>query len=115
MTSAKKIKRLWGETLVRRAISVLFAGLFVVLALGTAPSGARAQSIDTIASIAVEGTQRVEAETVRSYLLVREGDPFDAIRIDRSLKSLFATGLFADVSLLQEGSTLVVRVLEKQY
>ena len=65
-----------------------------------------------IASIAVEGAQRVEAETVRSYLLVREGDAFDPMRIDRSLKSLFATGLFADVKLSQEGSTLVVHVLE---
>lgn len=97
---------------MRRTISVLCAGLMLALVLGAPLSDARAQITDQIVSIAVEGTQRVEAETVRSYLLVREGDPFDPIRIDRSLKSLFATGLFADVSLSQEGSTLVVRVLE---
>ena len=33
-------------------------------------------------------------------------------RIDRSLKSLFATGLFADISLRREGNTLVVNVVE---
>jgi len=73
---------------------------------------ALAQDSDRIAAIAVEGAARVEAETVRSYLLVREGDSFDPLRIDRSLKSLFSTGLFADVSLRREGSTLVVVVSE---
>ncbi|HEY9080706.1 outer membrane protein assembly factor BamA [Magnetovibrio sp.] len=76
-----------------------------------APS-AQAQESDRIAAIAVEGAARVEAETVRSYLLVREGDSFDPLRIDRSLKSLFSTGLFADVSLRREGNTLVVVVSE---
>ena len=71
-----------------------------------------AQDSDRIDAIAVEGAARVEAETVRSYLLVREGDSFDPLRIDRSLKSLFYTGLFADVSLRREGNTLVVVVSE---
>ncbi|MCR4376594.1 MAG: outer membrane protein assembly factor BamA [Rhodospirillales bacterium] len=97
---------------MRRVISVLCAGFVLAVMLATPLFGARAQEADTITAIAVEGVQRVEAETVRSYLLVREGDEFDPIRIDRSLKSLFATGLFADVSLSQEGSTLVVRVTE---
>jgi len=84
----------------------------LAVALGAPLTSARAQTAETIGQIAVEGAQRVEAETVRSYLLVRVGDPFDPARIDRSLKSLFATGLFADVSLHKEGETLVVRVVE---
>jgi len=70
---------------------------------------ARAQAI---ADIRVDGVQRIDAETVRSYLAVRAGDPFDADRLDRSLKTLFATGLFADVSFKREGGTLVVTVVE---
>ncbi|MGF1640770.1 MAG: outer membrane protein assembly factor BamA [Rhodospirillales bacterium] len=73
---------------------------------------ARAQSDETVARIVVEGIQRIEANTVRSYLLIQEGDPFDPGRIDRSLKSLFATGLFADVTINQVGDALVVRVVE---
>jgi outer membrane protein insertion porin family len=73
---------------------------------------AHAQENDTIQAIAIEGAARIEAETIRSYLLVREGDGFDPVRIDRSLKSLFSTGLFADVSFRREASTLVVIVLE---
>jgi len=71
-----------------------------------------AQNADTIQEVTVEGTQRIEPETVKSYLLIREGDPFDPARIDRSLKSLFATGLFADVTLARKGDTLVVTIVE---
>ena len=57
----------------------------------------------TIADIRIEGIQRIEPETVRSYLLLQPGDPWDAERVDRSLKALFATGLFADVKLDPRG------------
>jgi outer membrane protein insertion porin family len=66
----------------------------------------------TIRSILVEGNQRIEARTVQSYLLVEPGDPFDAERIDLSLKTLFATNLFADVSIDRNGDDLLVRVVE---
>ena len=66
----------------------------------------------TIGSIKIEGIQRIEPETVRSYLVVQTGDPWDPDRIDQSLKALFATGLFADVKLTREGNTLVVKVVE---
>ena len=67
---------------------------------------------DVIQSVEVRGAQRVDPSTVISYMLIREGDPFDPRRIDRSLKSLFATGLFADISLRREGNVLVVNVVE---
>ncbi|MEX2615978.1 MAG: outer membrane protein assembly factor BamA [Alphaproteobacteria bacterium] len=62
--------------------------------------------------IVVEGTQRIEPETVRSYMVIKEGDPLDSERVNQSLKGLFATGLFADVTLRQEGEVLYVRVVE---
>src|SRR3546814_19371500 len=43
---------------------------------------------------------------------VNPGDPFDPVRLDDSLKNLFATGLFADVRLERDGDTLVVVVAE---
>lgn len=106
----KKLK-IFGGTSVRHALSFLFVVFLMTFSLAL-PRTVQAQDGGSIEVIAVEGVQRVEAETVRSYLLVREGDPFDPIRVDRSLKSLFATGLFADVSLSREGNTLVVRVVE---
>ena len=66
----------------------------------------------TVGSIRVDGNQRIEEGTIRSYMLVRPGDAFDPEQLDRSLKTLFATGLFSDVSLKREGNVLVVKVVE---
>lgn len=65
-----------------------------------------------IANIRIVGTQRIEPETVLSYLQIRPAERWDAEKLDASLKALFATGLFADVNLSREGNTLLVRVVE---
>ena len=67
---------------------------------------------DIITQIRVEGNQRIEPETVRSYMQIGVGDKYDAAKVDRSLKTLFATGLFADVTIRREGSVLIVSVVE---
>ena len=67
---------------------------------------------DTIQAIKIEGNQRIETGTILSYMLVQTGDPFDPGRIDRSLKTLYATGLFQDVQLTRDGDTLLVHVVE---
>ncbi len=66
----------------------------------------------TIRAIQIEGNQRIEEGTIRSYMLVVPGDQFDADRIDRSLKTLYATGLFQDVRIDRQGDILVVKVVE---
>lgn len=65
-----------------------------------------------ISAIEVRGNQRIEAATVRSYMLVQPGDPYDADRVDRSLRTLFGTGLFKDATITRNGSTLIVQVVE---
>jgi outer membrane protein insertion porin family len=65
-----------------------------------------------IRDIRVDGVQRIEPATVRSYMQMAPGDPFDAGTVDRALKNLFATGLFADVTIRREGDDLVVQVVE---
>jgi len=65
-----------------------------------------------LAGIVVQGNQRVEPETIVSYMTVRQGDVFGVDDINDSLKRLFATGLFADVSIRREGDYLIVRVVE---
>ena len=119
-----------GETsllLTIRAVRFVAACLMPLLAIGTAaaqtptrparPPVSHAKSVaaqtgGVIQSIKVEGNQRIENGTIKSYLLVQPGDPFDPDRIDRSLKTLYATGLFQDVRLGRVGDTLVVRVVE---
>jgi outer membrane protein insertion porin family len=77
------------------------------------PSGWAPQAYaETIAQIRIEGNQRVEEETVLSYLQFSRGDEFDPERIDESIKVLFQTGLFADVQMFQRDNTLVIRLEE---
>lgn len=80
-------------------------------AAATTPAVAPAPAA-RIRQIMVEGNQRLEPGTVQSYLLLGPGDVFDAARMDLSLKTLFATGLFADVTIREEGETLIVSVVE---
>jgi len=94
--------------LTRSFITSVLALFCLLLGLATAV----AQTGGVIAAIRVEGNQRIEPETVISYMKLAPGDPFDPARIDASLKALFATGLFADVTLRREGNDLVVRVVE---
>jgi outer membrane protein insertion porin family len=98
--------------LVGAAFRFVIAAALVGTVVPVDPVAAQVPGGGRIQEIRIEGTQRVEPETVRSYLLVQPGDTFDSERIDRSLKALFATGLFADVTLRREGEALVVRVVE---
>ena len=104
----KRVTYRWLAVLA--AVCVAATAWFLSAAAQTRPSPAAAGG--TIGSIRIEGVQRIEPETVRSYLLLQPGDPWDAERIDRSLKALFATGLFADVRLRREGDVLVVSIVE---
>jgi outer membrane protein insertion porin family len=76
----------------------------------TAPS-ARAQSV-TVSSIVVQGNQRVEADTIRSYFKPGPGGRLDAFEIDAGVKALFATGLFRDVRPALQGGRLVITIIE---
>jgi outer membrane protein insertion porin family len=103
------------------AVATVGAGTGALLATATDAHAQEGQSAApqapqpsgvAIRRIVVEGNQRIEPATISSYLLVRPGDTFDAERIDLSLKTLFATGLFADVQIEQRGADLVVAVIE---
>ncbi|MDB5698851.1 MAG: bamA [Alphaproteobacteria bacterium] len=67
----------------------------------------------TIRTIAVVGNQRLEPETVISYMPLRVGEPYDRERLDAALKALYETELFADV-VISGGDTgnIVVQVRE---
>ncbi|MFO1080717.1 MAG: outer membrane protein assembly factor BamA [Reyranellaceae bacterium] len=98
--------------IVRLAVLAIVA----ILALGGAAQAQRgptaAATGGVITAIQIQGNVRAEPETIRSYLQLKEGQPFDAAAADRSLKALFATGLFSDVVIEMQGSTLVVKVTE---
>jgi outer membrane protein insertion porin family len=75
-----------------------------------APAGAPV----IIRNIVVEGTQRVEPDSVLSYMSLRPGVPYDPVAANESLRVLFETGLFANVTITFDPPTqiLTVQVVE---
>lgn len=93
------------------AVAALAVGFFGAPHVpgGISPAYAQTMQVD---EIEVVGTQRVDPETVRSYMTVKVGDTVDAATLDRSLKALFGTGLFADVNLRPARGRITVTVVE---
>lgn len=73
-----------------------------------------AQSVQAavVSNISVRGNSRMDASTVKSFLTIKAGKQFNNGEIDASIRALFATGLFEDVSISKSGTTLIVEVSE---
>ena len=97
---------------LRLWLAASFVAVAALAPLSPLVRAALAQDAGTIGRILVEGNQRVEAETVRSYMPIAPGDRYDPARVDQALKALFATGLFADVTIRRQGDALAVTVVE---
>ncbi|HEY6832640.1 MAG TPA: outer membrane protein assembly factor BamA [Pseudolabrys sp.] len=90
---------------------VILSGILVGAAFLTvaSPGVALAQSVS---SIAVEGSRRVEADTIRSYFHAGPNGQLSPADIDDGLKALYATGLFSDVHINRSGGRIIVSVVE---
>ncbi|WP_163277962.1 hypothetical protein, partial [Klebsiella aerogenes] len=61
----------------------------------------------------VQGSQRIEPETVMSYTRLRVGDAYTNETIDQAIKDLLASELLADVAIEGvETGDLVIRIRE---
>jgi len=78
-----------------------------------APAAPAAPAERTIRSIRVRGNQRLEPETIRAYANLAPGQTYTAQKLDQALKDLYATQLFADVTITgAETGDLVIAVRE---
>ncbi len=92
-------------------------GLVLALVFGVLPVAApgvfsQAAMAATVNNVVFNGNQRVENETILSYMQLGVGDQFSDEAIDATIKALFQTGLFRDVAVVRQGSSLVVTVSE---
>jgi outer membrane protein insertion porin family len=72
----------------------------------------RASAGDTITAIEVSGNRTVALDAIRSRLQFAVGDAYDPAKVDRSIKAVFATGLFSDVRINKRGTIAVITVVE---
>lgn len=101
---------------VRKA-SVLLAGTMLAgfapaVVAQTTPAAAPAAAENIVRSITVQGNQRLEADTIRSYLRLRVGQRYDRATLDQGLKDLAATELFKDFQITDNGGALIIQVTE---
>ncbi len=109
----KKISTIWFKPacmVIAVIMSIFLMSSNDAFAQDTQPEPVALPTI--IKTIQVQGNQRVEANTVASYLLFSPGDPYSENRVDLSIKTLYATGLFADVAIDPRDGNVLIRVIE---
>ncbi|MCB2077350.1 MAG: outer membrane protein assembly factor BamA [Novosphingobium sp.] len=67
---------------------------------------------DVIKTIGVSGAQRLEPQTILSYIRLRAGQTYTQEAADQALKDLYETELFSDVRVSNENGNVVIRVQE---
>ncbi len=65
-----------------------------------------------VKAINVTGAQRLEADTVRSYIQLRAGGRYTTESLDQAIRDLFETELFQDVQIRDNNGELTVEIRE---
>ncbi len=107
----------------KRLLIALLLGTGSVLSLSAAASAQTAPAAapraapapaqgGTVKSIAVVGSQRIEGDTVRSYIRLRPGARYNNEIIDDAIRQLLETELFADVQIRDDNGALTIEIRE---
>ncbi|MBC7492487.1 MAG: outer membrane protein assembly factor BamA, partial [Novosphingobium sp.] len=78
----------------------------------SAPAPVAVPVAEPIKAINIVGAQRLEPDTIRSYITLRVGEAYTQTAADQALKDLFATELFADVQVRNDAGTVTITVKE---
>ncbi|KQT60316.1 MULTISPECIES: outer membrane protein assembly factor BamA [unclassified Aureimonas] len=103
-----------GSKLLRAASAIALSSTVMATALGVQFVGTTTAQAAPVSRIEVRGNQRVEADTIRGLLAIRAGQNISDADIDEGVRKLYSTGLFSDVRISQNGSTVTVEVDENQ-
>lgn len=84
--------------------------VYTLIVFGSLASLAQAEVIE---KMQVKGNQRLEAETIYSYLPFAVGDDVNTDAVNKAIKELYKTGFFNDVKIDLKGSSVVIDVDER--
>ena len=106
-----------GFQLGQKSYAVLLAGLalplFAVPAFGQSAAAPAAPAADgIIKTVNVTGSQRLEPDTVRSYVKLRAGAKYNTELLDQAIRDLFDTELFTDVQIRDDNGNLTIEIRE---
>jgi outer membrane protein insertion porin family len=94
----------------RVTVGILVILLSLFLPPAACPSAFSASGAE--AAIAVAGNRHIDASMIRSHFHAGADGRFDAAALDAALKSLYATGLFQDVTVSRDGDRILVKAVE---
>ena len=77
-----------------------------------APAAEATPAATTVQTITIVGNQRLEAQTILSYLRLRVGQRYDRSILDQALKDLAATELFKDYQISDDNGALTIQVVD---
>src|SRR5215468_6236978 len=103
------VRRVQGLALSCLILGGVLVGAGCVTLASSGPAVAQ-----TVSSIVVEGSRRVEPENIRSYFKPGPGGRIGPKQEDEALKALLATGLLADVRISQRGGRVGVTNVENR-
>ncbi|MGP0094767.1 MAG: outer membrane protein assembly factor BamA [Xanthobacteraceae bacterium] len=89
------------------------AAVLVALLAALALAGGRTAAAQSASSIVVKGNKAIGADAIRAYFS-REPGELDAVKIDKALKALYASGHFEDVRIARVDGQLTVTVVENR-
>ena len=94
-------------------LEVTMKRIAALLLLASLTAKAFAMDPFVASDIRIDGLQRISAGTVFTYLPVEKGDTVTSERVQQSVRALYKTGFFSDVSLSRQGDILVITVKER--
>ncbi|SES84812.1 outer membrane protein assembly factor BamA [Thalassotalea agarivorans] len=88
----------------------------IALAVLLAVSGTEVRAADSfqVEDIEIRGLQRVALGAALTHIPFNVGDTLNKFRISQSIKSLYKSGHFNDITVYREGNRLVYRVRERE-
>jgi outer membrane protein insertion porin family len=95
----------------RGQISATLAGVLACFLMVMVAAPVMAQSY-TFGAVRIEGNERIETETILTYVGIARGETVTAGDLNAAAQSLRGTGLFESVDVIPEGGTLVIAVQE---
>ncbi len=66
-----------------------------------------------VRKISIEGLQRISSETVYSYLPIKTGQVLRPEKPPPLSAALYKTGFFEHITLARDGSTLIIKIVER--
>jgi outer membrane protein insertion porin family len=92
---------------------LLAAAVFIGAATASAPflSPAYAQ-VFSFSNVVIEGNERVDAATILNYAGISRGQEVSAASLNDAYQRIANSGLFEEVEMIPQGSTLLIRVVE---